>query len=376
MHVFRAPLGGLFRHVLDITRGQLARGHSVGIFCDSSTGGSRADEVLGELSLKMELGLHRVPMRRLPHPTDVTALATLTRVYRAMKPDVIHTHGSKGGIYGRLVTSPAQDRRTIRAYTPHGGSFNYRPGSTTHRAFMRVEKLLTLRTDVFLFESQYIRDRFDLFVGGTKRLTRVIRNGISAEEFLPLDRIRDPYDLLYLGELREAKGVDTLIDAMALLRREHDMRLSLLAVGSGPSEAQLHKRAEDAGIWDTTTFAPPQPIRAALSRARIMVIPSKAESLPYVILEAAAAAQPLVSTNVGGIPEIFGDQSGELIPPSDPKALARAILMKVSESDEVREAKARSLSDVVRAGFDIDRMIDLGIAGYRQARAARGINPA
>ncbi|HMO28699.1 glycosyltransferase [Enterovirga sp.] len=374
LHVFRAPLGGLFRHVLDVTRGQIARGHEVGIFCDSTTGGPRADEVLAELAPGLRLGLHRVPMRRLPHGTDITALASLTRVYRSAKPDVIHAHGSKGGLHGRLVTVPGQDRKTVRAYTPHGGSFNYNPGSPMHRVYMKVESLLAARTDVFLFESQYIRSRFDAYVGGTKRLVRVIRNGISESEFEPLERAADPFDLIYLGELREAKGVDTLIDALSVIRRKHGLRLTLLAVGSGPSEEVLHKRAREAGIWDSTTFEPPQPIRPALARGRIMVIPSKAESLPYVILEAAAAAQPLVSTNVGGIPEIFGEWSGQLVPPSDVEALAAAILAKVAEPEGIRAGEAEALSRAVRAGFDMEAMIDLGIAGYREALAARGIN--
>lgn len=374
LHVFRAPLGGLFRHVLDVAHGQVARGHEVGLFCDSTTGGARTDEVLAALAPELRLGIHRVPMRRLPHGTDITALAALTRVYRSARPDVIHAHGSKGGLHGRLVTVPGQDRKTIRAYTPHGGSFNYNPGSPMHRVYMKIEALLAARTDVFLFESQYIRSRFDAYVGGTRRLVRVIRNGISASEFEPLERVADPCDLIYLGEMREAKGVDTLIDALSAIRRRHGLRLTLLAVGSGPSEETLRKRAREAGIWDTTTFAPPQPIRAALARGRIMVIPSKAESLPYVILEAAAAAQPLVSTNVGGIPEIFGEWSDQLIPPSDVEALAAAILAKTAEPESIRRSKAEALSRTVRAGFDMETMIDLGIAGYREARAARGIN--
>jgi glycosyltransferase involved in cell wall biosynthesis len=362
--------------VLDVARGQIARGHEVGIFCDSTTGGQRTDEILAELAPQLRLGLHRVQMRRLPHWTDVSALVALTRLYRTAKPHVLHAHGSKGGLYARTVTAPSQDRRTVRAYTPHGGSFNYKPGSAMHRAYMWAEKLLERRTDIFLFESEYIKGRFDAYVGEPRRLARVIRNGIAKSEFDPLDRVHDPYDLLYLGELREAKGVDTLVEAVAKIRREHGLRLTLLAVGSGPSEAELHKRTEELGIWDSTTFAPPQPIRAALARGRIMVIPSKAESLPYVILEAAAAAQPLVSTNVGGIPEIFGEYSDQLIPPSDVDALAAAILAKVAEPESVRRAKAEALSRNVREGFDIDTMVEHGLQGYRDAMAARGINPA
>lgn len=376
LHVFRAPLGGLFRHVLDVAKGQVERGHAVGIFCDSSTGGRRADEVLAELEGDLALGVHRLPMRRLPHPRDLLALASLASVYRKARPDVLHGHGSKGGAFARLVSIPGLDRRTVRAYTPHGGSFNYKPGSIAHRAYMRAEALLDRRTDAFLFESDYVRRRFESFVGPTSRLVRVIHNGIAQAEFEPLDRVPDPFDLLYIGELRAAKGVETLIDAVALIRRQHGLRLTLLVVGSGPSEAELHGRARQAGIWDSTAFVPPQPIRTALSRGRIMIIPSKAESLPYVILEAAAARQPLVSTNVGGIGEIFGPYADELIPPDDPLRLAASILAKVAEPEGSRAAKADALSDHVRARFRIDRMVSDGIEGYREARAGRGLRDA
>ena len=372
LHVFRAPLGGLFRHVLDVARGQVARGHAVGIFCDASTGGARADEVLGALAPSLELGVHRIEMRRPPHPRDAVALARLTQLCRDMRPSVLHGHGSKGGAFARLVTWPGLGRQAVRVYTPHGGSFNYNPGTLSHLVYMRAEAILARRTDLFLFESGYVRERFEAFVGPTSRLVRVVHNGIADSEFEPLARVPDPFDLLYIGELRPAKGIETLIDAVALIRREHNLRLTLLLVGSGPSEPELHARARAAGVWDSTAFVPPQPIRSALARGRVMVIPSRAESLPYVILEAAAAAQPLVSTNVGGIKEIFGPRSHELIPPDDPRRLAAAILAKVAEPEDVRRAKADALSASVRSGFRIDRMVEEGLQGYDDAFASRG----
>jgi glycosyltransferase involved in cell wall biosynthesis len=104
-----------------------------------------------------------------------------------------------------------------------------------------------------------------------------------------------------------------------------------------------------------------------------MVIPSRAESLPYVILEAAAAAQPLVSTNVGGIPEIFGPYADQLIPANDSRRLAGAVLAKLQENEEERRSRAAALSDFVRRRFSIERMIDGVLAGYGAAFQARGL---
>lgn len=372
LHVFRAPLGGLFRHVLDVARAQAECGHDVGVFCDSNTGGERADHVLAELRPMLTLGVTRVPMLRNPRVTDIGTLAALARVYRDTEANVLHGHGSKGGAYARLVTSRKLGSATVRAYTPHGGSFNYKPGSLLHSIYMKAEAILARRTDVFLFESAYVAGRFREFVGETDRLVRTVLNGIGESEFDPLTRASDPFDLVYVGELREAKGVETLIEAVGTLRRR-GTRLTLLVVGSGPSEAELKQLTRDQGIWDSVAFAPPQPIRAALGRGRVMVIPSRAESLPYVILEAAAASQPLVATRVGGIPEIFGPYSDELIAPGDPLILASAILAKLSETEEARTAKAQALSDFVRCRFSLKGMVDGVLAGYGAAFEARGI---
>jgi glycosyltransferase involved in cell wall biosynthesis len=373
LHVFRAPVGGLFRHVVDVARAQIARGLDVGIFCDSSTGGERAAQALDELRPGLTLGVTRVPMWRNPHPLDAAALYAFNRAYRGLKPNVLHGHGSKGGAYARLALSPGLDRGTIRAYTPHGGSFNYKPGTVMHRLYMTAEAILAKRTDVFLFESGYIGARFRDSVGETDRTVRIVLNGISDAEFEPIAHVPDPFDLVYVGELRQAKGIDTLIDAVALLRRERRLRLTLLIVGSGPDDRALQARAKEAGIWDSVAFVPPQPIRHALARGSVMVIPSYAESLPYVILEAAAAAQPLVATNVGGIPEIFGPHAGDLIPARDVSSLAAAIEAKHAESPEERRAKAERLSEFVRCRFSLKQMVDGVLAGYEAAFAARGV---
>jgi glycosyltransferase involved in cell wall biosynthesis len=242
-----------------------------------------------------------------------------------------------------------------------------------HGFYMTAEGLFGKRTDVFLFESGYIAGRFRESVGETDKVVRVVHNGIGEAEFVPIAHVPDPFDLVYVGELRPAKGIGTLIDAVALLRREKRKRLTLLIVGSGPDDEALKARAKEAGIWDSVAFVPPQPIRHALARGAIMVIPSYAESLPYVILEAAAGGQPLVSTDVGGIPEIFGPYADDLIPARDTQALAGAILAKYSESPAERAAKAQRLSEFVRSRFSLRQMVDGVPDGYEAAFTARGI---
>ncbi|WP_375462498.1 glycosyltransferase family 4 protein [uncultured Methylobacterium sp.] len=369
LHVFRAPVGGLFRHVVDLARLQAAAGHRVGIVCDASTGGDRAVQALADLAPCLALGVTRLPMRRNPHPSDLAALRAVARRTDAVGADVLHGHGAKGGVYARFA--PVRARRTvIRAYTPHGGSYNYRPGTLLHRLYMGAEGILARRTDVFLFESEYVAGRHRAYVGTHDGVSRIVHNGLSQAEFGAVTLGPDPFDLLYVGELREAKGLPVLLEALAGLRAE-GRTVRLLMVGSGPDAGLLQARAEALGLAGAVAFEPAQGIRSVLARGRIMVVPSFAESLPYVVLEAAAAAHPLVATNVGGIPEIFGPAARDLVPARDPAALRHAIARVLDEAPESRSARFRALSDSVHRRFSMERMGADVLSGYAAAFRAR-----
>ncbi|GJE76285.1 Glycogen synthase [Methylorubrum suomiense] len=364
LHVFRAPVGGLFRHVLDLVRIQAASGHQVGIVCDANTGGERAARALAELAPHLALGCVRLPMQRNPHPSDLSVLLGVRERVRTTGATILHGHGAKGGVFARLCPVPGAS--PIRAYTPHGGSYNYRPGSALHRVYMSIERLLARATDVFLFESEFVATRHRTYAGGTVRLGRIVHNGIAESEFEPVGTVAAAFDLIYVGELREAKGLPFLFRALSRLRKE-GRPLSLLMVGSGPDTESLTALADELGIRDAIAFEPPQPIRPVLGRGRVMVIPSLAESLPYVVLEAAAACQPMVATNVGGIPEIFGAFSGNLVPPRDVYALSTAIARILDEPEDVRDGRAKALSDSIRARFSMNRMGADVLSGYAAA---------
>lgn len=371
LHVFRAPVGGLFRHVCDLIRIQAAAGHEIGLVCDASTGGEHAARALTELLPHLALGIVRLPMRRNPHGSDFAAVRAIAERAREVRATILHGHGAKGGAYARIARLPPGSPSPIRVYTPHGGSYNYRPGSLRHRLYMGVERLLAARTDVFLFESEYVAGRHRRFVGGKPRTMRIVHNGIDEAEFAPVPHRADAYDLVYVGELREAKGITVLLDALAALRAE-GRPCRLLMVGSGPDADQLAERARRLGLSDSVAFEPPQPIRTALAKGRIMVVPSLAESLPYVVLEAAAARQPLVSTNVGGIPEIFGAAAADLVGPNDPVALKDAIVRLLDEDPARGLARAHALSESVRTRFSMKRMGADVLSGYAAALHLRG----
>jgi len=370
LHVLRAPIGGLFRHVIDLTREQIARGHSVGLITDSITGGARGEAVLGALAPSLELGLLRIPMRRPAHILDLPAAWRVASHAAGLNVDVVHGHGSKGGAYARLPALLPVKGKAIRAYTPHGGSFNYRAGPLVERAYMAAERLMVPGTDVFLFESSYIAQQFRRRVGPTTKLTRIVYNGLAPQEFLPVRTRPDAAEFLYVGELRAAKGIDTLIDALALLS-QGSARPRLVLVGSGPDESKLSEQAQVRGVAGQITFAGLLPAHEAFPLGRILVVPSRAESLPYVVLEAAAAQVPIVATDVGGINEIFGPFRDRLIAPNDPQSLAETLQKMLAHSPAETDAESQALASFVKTKFKISDMADSVLAGYADAIANR-----
>jgi len=360
LHVFRAPVGDLYRHVLDLAREQIARGHRVGLIADSKTGGRRAQETLKELTPSLALGLTRVPIYRHIGPNDATILGHVMGRIAGSRPDVVHGHGAKGGAYARLAFNASH---AVRAYTPHGGSLLFGADTTAGKFYLATEKLLMRRGDLFLFESAYSAEVFRRKIGTPHGPVRVVHYGVSEKDFAPVKVRSHATDLVFLGELQPVKGIDVLIDAIAKLN-SHGRHVTATLVGDGPERDSLGAQVERLGLASTVRFQPTMSAREAQTLGRIMVIPSRAEFLPYAVLEAAAAGMPLITTNVGGIPEIFGPLTDRLVAAQDVGALADAIARNLDQPEETAET-ARLLRERMSQLFSVKSMVDGVLSAYQ-----------
>lgn len=366
IHVMRAPVGGLFRHVADLAREQAVRGHNVGIIADSTTGAERAEAILTSLAPCLSLGIKRIGMSRHIGLSDVTAARAVAQAAAAHDADVVHGHGAKGGAYARLTNG----RAAIRVYTPHGGSLHYRPHSPLGLIYLNLERLLMPRTELFLFESAYGQNVFQAQIGTPPSgASHVVHNGVADSEFVPVEPDADATDLVFIGELRALKGVDVLIEAVAVLAKAGQI-VTATIVGDGPDAQAFRDLAASRGLTRQVRFVGALPARTAFAQGRIVVVPSRAESLPYIVLEAAAAGCPIVATAVGGIAEIFGPDADKLIPPSQPRALAEAIGAVLSNVQQAC-ADAQRLRARVRAGFSVSTMTDQILAAYGEALSVK-----
>lgn len=360
VHCFRSPVGGIFRHVRDLADAQIVAGHSVGIVCDSSTGGEFEESLFAQMEGRLCLGIHRTPMQRHIGPGDLASAWRTYKIIKELRPDVLHGHGAKGGAYARLFGSllRVSRYRVARFYSPHGGSLHYDPRTFTGQVFFGIERLMSNFTDTLLFVSDYEKRAYRQKVGEPPVPNRLVYNGLQANEFEPVATKPDGAQLLYIGMMRDLKGPDIFIDAVAQAEGLLGRPLRAVMVGAGDDLPRYRDQAKRLGLVDRIDFLPPMPARQAFALAQLIVVPSRAEAMPYIVLEALAAGIPMIATAVGGIPEIFGKNSPALIDP-DAELLAAKMADALSNPTAYRaimpdnvELKARFGADVMAADIE------------------------
>jgi glycosyltransferase involved in cell wall biosynthesis len=332
LHCVRAPIGGIFRHVEDLAREQAAAGHEVGVICDASTGGAFEDAHIAGLAPHLALGVTRIPMHRQITPGDLVVARRVLRTVAALAPDVLHGHGAKGGAYARMIGTWLNRRRPVgRFYAPHGGSLHHEPGTVSGRAYFAIERGLERFSDGLVFVSGYEEGVYADRVGRPRVATTRVRNGLRPAEFEPVMPAPDAADFLFIGMMRDIKGPDVLIDALKELALRRGRHARALFVGDGPDRERYVARAAAAGLNGHVKFAPPMPAREAFARARTVVVPSRHESSPYIVLETVAAGMPILVTAVGGIPEILEPERERLLRPGDAAGLAEALAQTLDD---------------------------------------------
>ena len=365
IHCFRAPLGGVMRHVGDLVTAQHGMGLDVGMITASNLGGAGADKLLQSLESKCSLGIHRLPMDRLPTPRDIIAYRAIRNTCRALRPDILHGHGAKGGAFAALV---ARSLAVPAFYTPHGGSLQFNRTSPLGLSFLSLEKLLRPLITGLIFVSAWEKNAYDEKIGLRGKPFRIVHNGLWETDFLAVTPRRDAADLLFIGELRKVKGVDVMLRAMAVVAATRPV--TAMVVGDGAQRRELESLCRNLGLDRHVAFVGARPALSVWDRGRVMVVPSRFESMPYIVLEAAAASIPLIATRTGGIPEIL--PAAQLVAPGDPAPLAHAIETVLGDI-EAWQGHARTVAAMVRDRFSATRMADSIAAFYAQAHhPARG----
>jgi glycosyltransferase involved in cell wall biosynthesis len=366
LHCFRSPIGGIFRHVRDLAEAHAEAGHQVGILCDSTTGGSYEDALFDEVRPFLALGILRTPIHRTIGPSDIGALWRSYKQIRSLQPDVLHGHGAKGGVLARIIGSALRVNkyRVARLYSPHGGSLHYDRESLVGRTIFRMERLQEHLTDALVFVCDFERQTYFAKVGRPAGRNELIHNGISDTEFAPVTARPDAVDFLYIGMMRDLKGPDLFIEGFAKAEALAGRPLSGLMIGDGPQQSQYEEMIARMGLDSRLGMLPAMKARNAFALARTVVIPSRAESMPYILLEALAAGKPVIASRVGGMPEVLGADSGALVEPANAKALAA--VMAAAVLDESWAVRTMPDAERFRSGFSAAVMTRRVMQLYRE----------
>jgi glycosyltransferase involved in cell wall biosynthesis len=192
-------------------------------------------------------------------------------------------------------------------------------------------------------------------------------NGVTADEFDPIVTAPDATDVVYVGEFRHIKGADLLVDAVARLHAD-GKPLTLTLAGDGEEMAALKAQVERLGLTHSVRFIGHVKARHGFAQGKLLVVPSRGDSMPYVVIEAGAAGIPMVAADVGGIPEIFGPHPEALFAPNIVGAMADAIETALDDP-EAAQARAKSVRERIFQHFSQKAMVEGVLAGYRDAFA-------
>jgi glycosyltransferase involved in cell wall biosynthesis len=229
-------------------------------------------------------------------------------------------------------------------------------------AFLRSsEKKLMKRADALIAVSQYTKKELTEFYSTSEEKIHVIYNGVDVEKFKPPIRSKadlrrelglatDRRMILFVGRLYSRKGLPTLLQAARTVAKDFQ-KAQFVVSGGGfkQNEEKLRKLARQHGIEDKVSFVgyfPDEKLPDLYAAADIFVLPAMYENFPFAILEAQSTGLPVVSTRVGGIPELIIDNhTGLLVDPGDHEQLADAIMKLLQDSSFAQELgrKARQV---------------------------------
>ena len=297
---------------------------------------------------------------------------SLLQIHLAMRKahaDILHVQGTGTDVRALAVVT-ALFRRWEMVATFHGSDIRvYAPQSATHRRW--TERLVRRCAAVTAVSKDLATRAHELFPS-LKMPVRVIPNGVESFWFEPAGREEhgEPY-ILFMGRLHPVKGVDTLIAAWMKLKQRTKAPVSLWLVGDGPEREALEKMVETNGLQESVRFwgaiQDVHRLRELYAGAMALVLPSRSEGLPNVLLEAGACGTICVGSRLGGIPEVIVDgETGFLFEPGDADALCDALLRVFALSEAERTRMSVQAREHVRQNFSMDVVTERYIEVYGQ----------
>jgi glycosyltransferase involved in cell wall biosynthesis len=376
--IARLNMGGPALHVAYLTRGLDERGYRTTLAAGSLARGEGSMSFVAD-----ELGVEVRPVPQLHREVspigDPSSVATIARLIKEIRPEILHTHTAKAGAVGRAAALMAGDSRPpIIVHTFHGHVLRGYFDPVRTAAYREVERSLARVTTRLVAVSPEVRDELvELGVAPEEKFS-VIRLGIDLDQRIvegtgdgaELRRAfgipADAFVVGWIGRMTAIKHLPDVLAAFARLRdRGVDARLCL--VGDGPDRSDVERRAHDLGIARFVLSLGYQRDVAPYYRLfDALLLPSGNEGTPVVAIESLAAGTPVVATRVGGIPDVVTDGvDGFLAAVGDIDGLADA-LHRLAGDRELREAMGHAGREKTLPRYRVERLVDDVDALYQE----------
>ncbi|MEY2517342.1 MAG: hypothetical protein QOJ89_4700 [bacterium] len=370
--IARLNIGGPAIQAITLTRRMAERGYATRLV----RGRESAEEgSMDDLALALGVPTTRLAgLRRDPGARDLTSVVALARLLRRDRPQIVHTHAAKGGTLGRAATLLAYPRRRTRpvlVHTFHGHSLTGYFSPHIARVYTAIERLLARRTDALVAVSPEVRDDLAALGVAPADSFTVIPLGFDLALFLDDgDRARrravvraswgadaDDEVVTLVARLVPIKRVDRFLAIAGELAARP--RTRFVVVGDGELREQLQSSAAAHALGDRLRWAGfRRDIADVCVASDVVVLTSDNEGTPVSLIEAQAAAVPVVSTDVGGVAFAVRDgETGLLAPADDDAGFARAVSGLLDDPQLAQRLAAAGRAHA-RELFAIERLVD------------------
>lgn len=345
--------GGMKNHYTSLVKGFLYSGHKVAAVCsfDSKT----QDELSKSGAIVYNI--------RIGDGSNVKFLSTLDRLIRLtkeLKPDIIHCHGFKAGVTGRVAAAISGIKvvYTIHNFVQHNRN------KMTGRFINGFERLMSKWTSSYITVSRALMHSMQELLPDTKDIN-VVYNGLTKNVLQTTDEIniRQLWDInddeILLGtvsRLIPSKGIDTLVSALRHIKHEN---IKLMIVGAGPGKAKIEEKAKELGLIDKIIFiGHVESVGEYYRSFDIFVSPSLSEGMGISVLEAMQFGLPIIATKTGGIPELIKNNiNGILVEPGNIKEIAKAIEIFILDHEKANHMGNQARLDTLD-NFTIEEMVN------------------
>lgn len=312
--------------------------------------------------------------RRVSLGADIRAFISLVKEIRTFKPQIIHTHTAKAGFLGRIA-SVISLQPSIRIHTFHGHLLNGYFGPIKRALVVLVEEILAIFTHQLLAVGDKVRqDLLRAGIGNAKKFG-LMPPGLAIGAIPDRNSCRESYGLsteqlqcAFIGRVTQIKRPDRFLDVVSEIKKR-DVKLNFFIAGDGELLEVCRKRiaVEELPVvvlgWQSN-------IERVLSAADIVVLTSDNEGTPLSLIQAGMAGLPVVTTNVGSVPEVVLDKVTGIITSLDVQEIADA-LEKLVTDKALRGRLGHAAQEFALANFGVQRLVHDHEELYKTLLASR-----